>query len=179
VANDPFNFVLREYFPDPPAYGGLNQEKPPRIPFILPWQQRGDRLDMETHIHLYYPNALQPEKWPRESAGPMARVSEFFAHHMNAADMQNPTLTKVPFHGLWNRTTPWLPWMLMGQAPGHCQYQCFMGSGEELEQVHSRQVLDYVEKNYPKYFEAPTKWEDPSLSSIERYALEQQPAPAQ
>ena len=133
---------------------------------------------MESHIHLYDPTALQPDNWPRESAGPMARVSEFFAHHMNAADMQNPKLTKVPYHGLWNRTTPWLPWMLMGQAPGHCQYQCFMGSGEELEQVHSRQVLDYVEKNYPKYFEAPTKWEDPSLSSIERYALEQQPAPA-
>ena len=38
-------------------------------------------------------------------------------------------------------------------------------------------LLDYVEKHYPKYFEAPTKWEDPSLSSIERYSLEQKPAP--
>jgi len=176
VANDPFNFVIRDFFPDPPSYGGLNKEKPPKIPFVLPWQQRGDRLDMESHIHLYYPNALQPDEWPRESAGPMARVSEFFAHHMSAADMQNPQLTKVPYHGLWNRTTPWLPWMLMGQAPGHCQYQCFMGSGEDLEQVHSRQVLDYIEKKYPKYFDAPEKWEEPSLSSIERYALEQKPA---
>ncbi|MDJ0929443.1 MAG: DUF1838 family protein [Gammaproteobacteria bacterium] len=177
VANDPFNFVIEEYFPEPPTYGGLNQEKPPRIPFVLPWRQRGDWLDMEIHIHLLYPNALQPDKWPRESAGPMARVSEFFAHHLPAADMQNPDLTSLNYHGVWNRVTPWLPWMLMGQQPGHCQYFCFMGKGDDLERVHSRAVLDYIEKNYPTYFDAPTEWVDPSLSSIERYALEQQPAP--
>ena len=177
VANDPFNIVIRDFFPDPPAYGGLNKEKPPKIPFILPWIQRGDRLDMEIHIHLHYPSALQPDKWVRESPGPMVRVSEMFAHHMKAADMQNPEMTKVPHHGVWNRVTPWLPWMLMGQTPGHCQYACFMGSGEDLEEVHSRQVLDYVEKHYAKYFQAPDKWEEPSLSSLENYAREQTHAP--
>ena len=177
VANDPFNFVIGDYFPDPPSYGGLNKEKPPKIPFVLPWQQRGDRLDMEIHIHLLYPNALQPEKWPRESSGPMVRVSEMFAYHMEAADMQNPAVTTMPAHGVWNRITPWLPWMLMGQSPGFCQYACFMGAGESLEQVFDRKLLDYVEKNYPKYFNAPEKWEDPSLSSLERYAIEQTPAP--
>ena len=180
VANDPFNYVIEDYFPAPPEFGGLNQEdRPPRIPFILPWQQRGDRLDMEIHIHLIYPSALQPDKWLRESAGPMVRASEFFSHHIKAEDMQNPEVTHLPFHGVWGRVTPWLPWMLMGQAPGHCQYSCFMGGGEDLEAVHSRRVLDYVEKNYPKYFQAPEKWSEPSLSSLENYALEQTPAPAQ
>lgn len=32
VANDPFNYVISEYFPDPPNYGGLNTEKPPKRP---------------------------------------------------------------------------------------------------------------------------------------------------
>ena len=177
VANDPFNQRLTEYFPQPPQYGGLNKEAPPPVPFLLPWQQRGDRVYLERHIHLYYRNALQPDKWPRESAGTMARVSEFFAYVMNGADLQNPILKVMPFTGVWNRVTPWLPWMLMGQAPGHCQYQCYMGGGDDLEQVLSRSTLDYVEKHYPKYFEAPKEWVDPSLSSIERYALEQQPAP--
>jgi len=40
------------------------------------------------------------------------------------------------------------------------------------------QVLDYIEKKYPLYLNAPTTWVDPSLSSIERYALEQKPAAA-
>jgi hypothetical protein len=177
VANDPYNFTIQEYFPEPPKFGGQNKETAPRIPFILPWKQRGDRVDMEIHIHLYYPNVLNPEKWPRESAGKFVQASEMFAHHMKAEDLQNPKLTALPFHGTWNRITPWLPWMLMGQAPGHCLYACDMGSGEDLEEVFSRNVLDYIHAKYPKYFQAPEKWSEPSLSSIENYAREQKPAP--
>ena len=68
----PFNYLIEEYFPLPPSFGGLNKEEPPpqRPPFVLPWYQHGDWLEMEIHIHLAYPNALQPDKWPRESSGP-------------------------------------------------------------------------------------------------------------
>jgi hypothetical protein len=178
VANDPFNMIIQEYTPEPPTYGGLNKEdKPPRQPLILNWQQQGDRLFMEMHIHLFYPNALQPDKWPRESAGPMARVSEMYTFFIDAAKMQDQSYTTLPFSGTWNRITPWLPWMLMGQTPGHCQYLCFHGSGQELDEVIQRPVLDYIEKNYPKYFKAPDAWEEPSLSSLEHYAREQTPAP--
>jgi Protein of unknown function (DUF1838) len=177
VANDPFNYVIEEFFPEPPRFGGLNTERPPRVPFILPWKQRGHRLDMEIHIHLLYPNALKPEAWPRESGGKFVQASEFFSHHMQVADIQNRKLTTVPYHGTWNRITPWLPWMLMGQSPGHCLYACDIGSGEALDQIFSRQVLDHVEKKYPKYFKAPEAWSDVSLSSLENYAREQKPAP--
>ncbi len=69
--------------------------------------------------------------------------------------MQNEKLTTVDYRGTWNRHTPWLPWMLMGQMPGHIQYNCFMGNCDDLEEVLHRQVLDYAEKNYKKYFTAP------------------------
>jgi hypothetical protein len=178
VANDPFNQVIQETTQPPPQYGGLNAgPPPPPRPLILPWKQQGDLIKLERHIHLYYRNALQPDRWPRESAGPMARVSEFFTYFMRAADVQNPKLTKLPFHGTWSRITPWLPWMLMGQSPGHCQYYTYQGGGNELEDVLPRKVLDYIEKKYPLYLNAPDKWVEPSLSSIERYALEQTPAP--
>jgi hypothetical protein len=178
VSNDPYNYTIDKYFPPPPQFGGLNKEKaPPKIPFILPWYQNGNRLDMEIHIHLAYPSALQPDKWPRESAGPIAQVSEMFAHHVTAEDMQNPDITSLDYSGTWNRVTPWLPWMLMGQMPGHCMYQCFMGTCGHPSEVLSRSAVDYAEKNYPKYFEAPTTMEGESLSSLERYAMEQKPAP--
>ncbi len=179
IANDPFNYVIEDYFPQPPKFGDLNREELPKIPFILPWQQHGERLDMEIHINLFYPNALNPNKWARESAGPMVQISEAFAFHIDAAKMQDSNLTTLPFSGTWNRITPWLPWMLMGQTPGHMIYAAFMGSGEDLEQVHSRQVLDYVEKHYPKYFTAPETYDPktPSLSSLELYSKEQEPAP--
>ena len=177
IANDPFNYVIEDHFPEPPKFGDLNQEEIPKIPFILPWQQRGDRLDMEIHINLFYPNALDPKKWVRETNGPMVQVSEGFAYHVDATKMQDANYTTLPYSGTWNRITPWLPWMHMGQTPGHMMYSAFMGSGEDLEQVHSRQVLDYVEKHYPKYFTAPETYDPntPSLSSLELYAIEQEP----
>ena len=68
--------------------------------------------------------------------------------------------------------------MLMGQTPGSIQYNCFMGTTKDLEQVLSRNVLDYCHKNYAKYFDAPTEWsDDRSLSSLEHYAKTQKPAP--
>ena len=177
IANDPFNYVIEDHFPEPPKFGELNQEEIPKIPFILPWQQRGDRLDMEIHINLFYPNALDPKKWAKESSGPMVQVSEGFAYHVDATKMQDANYTTLPYSGTWNRITPWLPWIHMGQTPGHMMYSAFMGSGEDLEQVHSRQVLDYVEKHYPKYFTAPETYDPktPSLSSLELYAIEQEP----
>lgn len=178
VANDPYNYLIEEYFPAPPEFGGLNEEEaPPRIPFVLPWYQHGDWAEMEIHIHLNYPSALQPDKWPRESAGPMSRVSEMFAHHVKVEDLQNPDITSLDYRGTWNRVTPWLPWMLMGQAQGHIQYNAFMGTTKNLDEVLSKSVLDYVEKNLPKYFDAPEKYTQPSLSSLERYAIEQTPKP--
>ena len=178
VANDPFNTTIQEYFPPPPSYGGLNKAAPPaKVPLILPWKRQGEYITLERHIHLFYRNALQPDKWPRESAGEMARVSEFFTYFFKASEMQDKSKTSLGFHGTWSRVTPWLPWMLMGQAEGHCQYMTYQGSGQNVEDVLPRKVLDFIERKYPLYLNAPTEWVDPSLSSIERYALEQQPAP--
>jgi len=66
----------------------------------------------------------------------------------------------------------------MGQRPGFCQYACFMGTAKDLDTVLSKPVLDYAQKHYAKYFDAPTEWSDgKSLSSLEHYALQQKPAP--
>jgi hypothetical protein len=65
----------------------------------------------------------------------------------------------------------------MGQADSHCQYMTYQGGGDEVADVMPRKVMDYIEKKYPLYLNAPDKWVEPSLSSIERYALEQKPAP--
>lgn len=179
VDNDPYNYLIEEYFPAPPEFGGLDKQKEPpqRAPFILPWVQNGDWLEMEIHIHLAYPNSLQPDKWPRESSGEIAQVSEFFAHHVKAEDMQNPDITSLDYRGTWNRITPWLPWMLMGQASGNCQYAAFMGTCDHPGDVLPRPVMDYVEKNLSKYFDAPEVFTPIGLSSLENYAKYQQPAP--
>lgn len=177
IANDPFNYTISEFFPDPPSYGGLNKEKPPKRPFLLHWGLVGDDMvTQEADINLFYPSALQPDKWPRESPGKMSQVSEFFRYVIKREDLENPLKTHVPSVGTWVRVTPWLPWMLMDQAPGHMLYVGTMLSRTSLDGVPP-DVLERVRQRYPQYLTAPTVWEEPSLSSLEHYAREQTPAP--
>lgn len=177
IANDPFNYRISAYHSLGPSYGGLNKVKQQKIPFLLPWRETSDnKVIMRSNIHLYYPSALQPDKWPRESSGEMNRVSEMFTFIIDKDKLSDPSVTSLEYSGAWGRITPWLPWMLMGQTEGHCYYDCMMGAYNNMD-VLSPKVRAYAEKHYAKYFEAPTKWEDPSLSSLENYAREQKPAP--
>ncbi|MCH5372826.1 MAG: DUF1838 domain-containing protein, partial [Planctomycetes bacterium] len=82
VDNDPFNYNIgTEMYIAPEDIGGEKPAAPIRIPLILPWYKvSDDTLVLETDMHLYYPNALQPDKWPRESSGPMVQVSEMFRY---------------------------------------------------------------------------------------------------
>ena len=178
VANDPFNYIISDHFPDPPSYGGLNQEKPPRRPLLLNWQlMNDDVVTLTTDIHLYYKNALDPAKWPRESSGPMNRVSELFRYVMRRDDVENTALTHLPHTGVWNRITPWLPWMLMGTAPGHVVYAGLFSTVPSVDAV-PEPVARRVKERFPLYLTAPEVWQEPSLSSIENYARTQKPAAA-
>lgn len=177
VANDPFNYVISEYYPDPPSYGGLNAVKPPRRPFLRDWALlNDDTVILQSDIHLHYRNALDPAVWPRESSGPMNRVSEMFRYQIRRDDIENPALTHLPHTGVWNRVTPWLPWMLMGQSPGHILYAGTFATVPGVSAVPPA-VAKRVLERFPQYQVAPEKWVEPSLSSLENYARTQKPAP--
>jgi hypothetical protein len=178
IENDPFNYNITQFYPDPPSFGGLNTEKPPKMPLILPWSVKGDMLHLTTDIHLYYPNALQPDKWPRESAGAMVQVTELYRYYMSVKDMKNPNLTQVPCSGCWSRVTPWLPWMLMGKAAGHMLYMVdFTGADEPAHLSQElRAWLDSTTER-SRFLTPPESDYGPSLSSLENYARTQKPAP--
>ena len=175
IANDPFNFTISEYYPQPPSYGGLNKNRPPRIPLLLDWDQRGDKVLLTSDIHLFYPSSLQPNEWPRESPGVMTQVSEMFRYIIEPEQLGDPNNTSVSFFGSWVRSTPWFPWMLMDQAPGQCLYVCDQGAGDTIDLIPDY-ILKAAEKIDPKFLNAPTEDYGPSLSSLENYKLTQKPA---
>lgn len=178
IANDPFNYDIRDTKPQPPSYGGLNAETRAPEPFLLDWSEGpNDTLILETGIDLFYPAALQPAQWPRESAGSFNRVSEHFLFFVKRQDIENRRLTALPVTGSWSRITPWLPWMLMGQAPGCINYfASFATMTNGIADLPADLVAAARAVN-PGYLEAPTEDYGPSLSSLEHYAREQRPAP--
>ncbi|MGK0498584.1 MAG: hypothetical protein ACJAYG_000215 [Oceanicoccus sp.] len=182
IANDPFNYDITPVFYAAPSYGGQNKDdpstKPFEIPLILPWEDQvyRNKARLDSHIHLHYPARLQPSEWPRESAGEMNQVSEYTFFEVDTDDIQNPDNTSLHYSGSWVRVNPWLPWMMMGQAPGHVLYTCYTGSMDSLDDL-PRDLVEAAEKLDPKFLEAPTEVYGPSLSSMENYALTQTPMP--
>ncbi|GAB5459895.1 MAG: hypothetical protein Hens3KO_29250 [Henriciella sp.] len=177
IANDPFNVTFEEFYPEPPRYGGLNNaDRPPRRPLLLDWTVKGDTVFLHSDIHLFYPSSLQPSEWPRESPGPMTQVTEMFSYNIKRADLENPDLQSIEHFGVWNRITPWFPWMLMDQAQGHLVYACDFGSHDTMEMVPQK-IIDAAAAIDPKYLEAPTEDYGPNLSSLENYKLTETPAP--
>jgi hypothetical protein len=181
VCNDPWNETYEEFEPKPPSYGGLNKETDaPRKPYILNWRETADgNFVAQTHINLYYPSALQPDKWPRESAGKFNQVTEIFSYIVPVKEMQDERKTSLEYSGGWTRITPWLPWMLMGQTPGHILYDSTVCSFDH-ESGFKPKILAYMEKVHPEMLVPPPKesWSKPNLSSLEVYARTQTPAPA-
>jgi Protein of unknown function (DUF1838) len=181
VINDPWNHYFAEMVKKfEPDYGGLNKpkERPP-VPYSMNFIEAGNGMvQNRTHINLYYRAALQPDKWPRESSGPMNRVSEFFTTAVKLDDLQNPDMTSVTNTGSWARVTPWLPWMLMGQAPGHIVYHSTVQSFDSLDGFKPK-VRAHCEKHHPHMLEAPPReyWDKPNLSSLEVYSRTQKPRP--
>jgi hypothetical protein len=82
----------------------------------------------------------------------------------------------VPHNGSWVRVQPWLPWMLMGAAPGHVMYDGIFRPSRTLDYFPPG-VVERIRERYPSYLTAPTEWYGPNYSSLEHYALEQKPAP--
>jgi hypothetical protein len=177
VINDPFNYTISDTLILAPEDFPGDKSKLPKIPLIFPWQElNGDTLVLSTDMHLNYKNPLQPDKWPRESSGENAQVSEMMRYFVSRKDLENPKLTAVPYNGTWHRVTPWLPWMLMGQTPGHCLYTATMTGFDSAERL-PKVLLDYAKKHCPDVLKAPTEDYGPSHSSLEHYASKQKPAP--
>ncbi|MCC7257976.1 MAG: DUF1838 family protein [Gammaproteobacteria bacterium] len=178
VWNDPFNYTISETLILAPEDMRGDRSKLPKIPLLFPWQELdAETLVLSTDMHLNYPNPLQPDRWPRESAGPTAQVTEMMRYFVRRQDLENPALTAVPYHGTWHRVSPWLPWLLMGATPGHCLYASQMVGFDTVEKL-PKHVLEYARRHRPDMLKAPTEDYGPSHSSLEHYAREQTPAPA-
>lgn len=149
------------------------------VPFSPPWQILGEKAFSLFEVHTAYPSPMQPDKWPRESAGPILRISEIFHRMTTLEQVEDPDRTYCDYVGTWTRIGPWMPWMLQGQAPGHLLYRCFMdrtGTADKLPAA----LRTRTEQRYPEFFKAPgdETWGGQNDSSFSVYMAERTPKPA-
>jgi hypothetical protein len=146
------------------------------VPFSPPWNFFGDKAFSLFEVHTAFPNPLTPAAWPRESAGPVTRISEMFQRFTRLSELEDEGQSYADYSGSWTRIGPWMPWMLQGQAPGHLFFRTNMdrtGTADRLpEALRAR-----AEKLHPEFFKAPgdETWGGPNDSSFSVYMSENKP----
>jgi len=172
VYNDPVNSIYAPEFKQ--KFG--DEGEAVTFPFMLPWTFMGDTAMTVFDVNASWKNVLTADKWPRESSGERVRVCETLTMFLSRKHLEDAAMTAIPYNGAWQRMSPWCPWMLMGQKPGHLfyrsHYRKLPGGIAELPE-HLR---TYTEKHYPDYLVAPGKWTEPNLTSFATYARDQRPA---
>jgi len=172
INNDPVNNTLRPRFRL--GFGATDDEVSETIDFILPWNFIGSNAMAAFDVNLSWKSPLDPKIWKRESPGEYVRVSEYQQWRVDLDELNDKSVPSLKPYGSWNRVAAWLPWMLMGQSPGHLFYRSHTLKLTRVEEL-PRDILEYTEKNYPKYLTAPTEWKEPNVSSFEMFAKDRKP----
>lgn len=145
ILNDPVNRISR-------VNGGFRS--PPFDHQIV-----GDRIVFQIDVFRTKENPISRKKYPLHSQTDVYQSCELWAISSSLSEVANPDVTTASNHTAWARNGMWLPFMEMGNRPGHMVYhsQSFklMNGAAELP----KHILDYTEKHYPKYLEAPREWQ--------------------
>lgn len=153
IANDPVNGVfMRE--------GGHPVLRPP-----YPYVSFGDDVVFQWNFYIFKPAPLTRSEYPLYSSGDIDQHAELWGIKGRKSEILDPDITSASCVMSWSRVAGWLPFMEMGSRPGsmvfHSHSMKLLNGVDDLP----RYVLDYTEKNFAKYLEAPTEWTGPMMTS--------------
>jgi hypothetical protein len=126
-------------------------------PFSYPWRIVGDTLSMTKSSYIRAPNWLQPDAWPLESSGAEIIVATHSTLQGRLADVENPRIASVATQFAYTATSGWLPWMLMGQTPGHVIWAEAGRKLMSLDEAPPAQVA-MLRRVHPQWFARPEPW---------------------
>lgn len=150
VWNDPVNFRFRVDMP----WG----------PFRMPTTVLDDTAVMTSDIFLHYPSPLPRAEYPNNSQADTYTAAELFQYFCGLEDLQGDA-PHVPMQVSWTRIAPWVPFMGMGDRPGHLVYHCAghkVAGGYDALPDWMRAM---VEADGPQYATAPETFTEPNATS--------------
>jgi hypothetical protein len=132
--------------------------------FPMPFKVLGDDVQLGFDVPLSYPNPIDPKKYPAEANHAMYTGSEHFGFFAKTADFNNPKLTSIPVGISWSRTSPWMPWMQMGDKAG---FVMFTAWGKKLDSINdvSADFLVHVKSSQAKFLTAPKEFVEPNATT--------------
>lgn len=128
-------------------------------PFHYDYRVRGDELFMTKSSYFAVPHFLDVATFPRASSGPKLFVSSHSTLSALLADVENPKMASVPTTFSYTALSGWLPWMQMGQTPGHVVWAEAGCKVFDMADVPAQQ-LAVVRQLHPQWFTRPEPWPD-------------------
>ncbi|HEY9826260.1 MAG TPA: DUF1838 domain-containing protein [Stenomitos sp.] len=103
----------------------------------LPALVSGDQTTYVFDLFTTYPNPLATEpKFAEFSPNPTYQAAELFKISVPTEDLLNPDVVSVSNVQLcWDRIGPWVPWMKMGDRPGHLVYSAYGHKVEGFDEL--------------------------------------------
>jgi hypothetical protein len=100
---------------------------------------------------------IQPKDYPLHGQDTRWELAEYHNYFCKISDLVNPKLTSAPCVGVTNSVSSFLPWLEMGNVPGHLIFQMRSAKLARVQDM-PKDLVDYVAKNYPDYLGAPTSF---------------------
>lgn len=140
----------------------------------LDWRVAGNHLCMTEISGGEVKAKLTPEIWQRETSGPTNFYAGETSYTTLLDDALSPDVKKVDYNLFWTGFSPWEPWLLMDGAMGACQWRA---TGVKLNSYKEapKQVLKFVEKDQPNYFNIGNPW-DGHKSAMDSFMKDRIPA---
>lgn len=121
----------------------------------FPAQVEGDSATFVFDIFPTYPNPLAADdRFAPYSPTPLYQAAELFKLTVPIADLQNPAIRSAQLQLSWDRIGLWVPWMKMGDRPGHLIYSAY---GTKVSGFAGLPPLlqDQINTRVPLYKNAP------------------------
>lgn len=141
--------------------------------FILPWTVVGNDVWVTRENFIEVEHPMDPDVWQLETPGDKVFTSSHSTHRGKLSDLENPDLSRAPADFLYQATSIWLPWMLMGKQPGWLIWRAFGRKINDLSELPPKQK-DILDELHPELF-VENPWNEFSLMFFD-YQKEREPA---
>ncbi len=133
-------------------------------PWRAPYTVLGRTVVFNLDIPISAPSPLPVSEWPDNSADDTYRAMELFQFYAPRAALLETDAPSVDCDISWVRTSPWLPWMRMGNRQGGLLFHCRGSKLSGFDEL-PHDVRAYVDEQAPQYRHAPTEFTAPNESS--------------
>ena len=124
-----------------------------------PYKILGNRLIFQMDVFRNQENPITRKDYPLHSQQDLYQSGEMWTISGDLDEINDPNVTRAFCHTDWIRMSMWLPFMEMGNRPGHMVYHSQTSSCMNGADDLPKEIRDYTEKHYPEYLTAPTDWD--------------------